>query len=336
MNRTLVLTFAALLAAPAVRAQEPDAKELRQQALALWQDQKHAEAIPLMQKVVEANPKDGLIWHHLGYSLHSLQKWDEALAAHIKASAFPNVAPTATYNVACVYALKKDKDKAFEWLHKAVAAGFRQADHMDNDSDMDSLRDDPRYAKVIDAIAKAPAVAAPASVFAFGADRASARIASFSRKGAPQAAVHYGRPKWSADKAKALESEKLIGKRWRLGSDFWTTLDCNVPLVLGGKELAPGSYYLVAELKAKNEVVLVALDPAQVRQTTLDAYEAHKTTGGTEIPCKLETAAKEASALHMAFEPEAEGQTRGTFRIAYGAHQLSLPFELKIGKPAER
>lgn len=334
MNRTLVLTLATLLAMPALRAQETDPKELRKQALAAWQDQKHEEAIPLMQKVVAANPKDGLVWHHLGYSLHMLGKFDQALEAHIQASAFPSVAPTATYNAACVYALKKDKDKAFEWLHKAINAGFRGADHMDNDSDMDSLRDDPRYAKVVEAIQKAPPVSTPPSVFAFNADRASARIACFSPKGSPgQAAIHYGRPKWTAERAKY--TDKFVGKRWRLGKDCWTTLDNNVPIVIGGKEFAPGSHYLVAELKSKNEVTLIVLDSNQIRQSKLDAFEAEKTTGGVEIPLQLEAAKKEADLFSIAFELESEGATKGILSLAWGPHRLTTPFELKIAK-AER
>ncbi len=48
-----------------------------------------------------------------------------------------------------MYALKGDKDKAFEWLLKAAEAGWNDTAHMARDSDMDSLRDDPRYDKII-------------------------------------------------------------------------------------------------------------------------------------------------------------------------------------------
>jgi DUF2911 family protein len=34
------------------------------------------------------------------------------------------------------------------------------------------------------------------------------------------------------------------GKTWRLGKDFWTVLDTNVPLKIAGKEVAAGTYYL--------------------------------------------------------------------------------------------
>ena len=46
-------------------------------------------------------------------------------------------------------AVKGDKDQAFEWLQLAVDAGWNDSTHMDTDENLDSLRDDPRYTKLI-------------------------------------------------------------------------------------------------------------------------------------------------------------------------------------------
>ncbi len=56
------------------------------------------------------------------------------------------------YNCACMYSLNKKKDKAFEYLHKAIEIGGFGADFADRiekDSDFDNIRSDPRYPKVL-------------------------------------------------------------------------------------------------------------------------------------------------------------------------------------------
>jgi adenylate cyclase len=58
------------------------------------------------------------------------------------------VDPTDTgtlYNVACLYSVGGMKDEAMEYLEKAVANGFAQKAWIENDSDLDPLRDMPRY-----------------------------------------------------------------------------------------------------------------------------------------------------------------------------------------------
>jgi len=49
------------------------------------------------------------------------------------------------YNVACVYALGGEKDKAITCLQHAVQAGFAHRDWVENDPDLNSLRDDPHF-----------------------------------------------------------------------------------------------------------------------------------------------------------------------------------------------
>ncbi len=57
--------------------------------------------------------------------------------------------PTAHYNLACRYALLKQRDKAITTLRKAVELGYRDFDFMKEDHDLDSIRKDPRFRKLI-------------------------------------------------------------------------------------------------------------------------------------------------------------------------------------------
>jgi len=53
--------------------------------------------------------------------------------------------PIVHYNLACSYSLLNQPNRAFEALERAIAQGYRDADHMDKDGDLDNVRGDPRY-----------------------------------------------------------------------------------------------------------------------------------------------------------------------------------------------
>ena len=57
--------------------------------------------------------------------------------------------PTAHYNLACRYALLKQRDKAIKTLRRAVELGYRDFDFMQEDHDLDSIRKDPRFRKLV-------------------------------------------------------------------------------------------------------------------------------------------------------------------------------------------
>src|SRR5262249_38480191 len=59
--------------------------------------------------------------------------------------------PGVLYDTACSLALTGDKEKAFQFLNRAIKAGWRGTERMKNDSDLNSLRDDPRWAMAISA-----------------------------------------------------------------------------------------------------------------------------------------------------------------------------------------
>ena len=51
--------------------------------------------------------------------------------------------------MACAYALQKNRDAAFEWLDRSRAAGFDLGDYLTKDRDLRSLRDDPRWDRLV-------------------------------------------------------------------------------------------------------------------------------------------------------------------------------------------
>ena len=57
--------------------------------------------------------------------------------------------PTAHYNLACRYALLKQPDLALATLRQALEVGYRDFRYMEEDHDLDSIRKDPRFRKLL-------------------------------------------------------------------------------------------------------------------------------------------------------------------------------------------
>jgi hypothetical protein len=53
------------------------------------------------------------------------------------------------YNAACFQSLAGDKDAAFTSLRRALALGFRNLSHLQEDSDLTLLHGDPRWAEIV-------------------------------------------------------------------------------------------------------------------------------------------------------------------------------------------
>ena len=79
-------------------------------------------------------------------------------------------------------------------------------------------------------------------------ERGSARILYWDTKANTafgHFAIDYGRPAWKKEYEDAVNFDKLTkGKTYRLGSNFWSSLDTQLPLKISGVRVAPGHYYL--------------------------------------------------------------------------------------------
>lgn len=91
--------------------------------------------------------RSGSEWFERGMEHHGDARWDAAIDAFRKAIEAGYREEVATFNIACARARKGDKDLAFEWLDKAMQGGFDVHGHLD-DSDLDGLHSDPRWAEL--------------------------------------------------------------------------------------------------------------------------------------------------------------------------------------------
>ncbi|MBI5691770.1 MAG: hypothetical protein HZC55_16925 [Verrucomicrobia bacterium] len=60
--------------------------------------------------------------------------------------------PTAHYNLACSLALSKRRSDALRVLHRAVALGYRDLDWMQQDPDLDPLKDHPEFQALLETL----------------------------------------------------------------------------------------------------------------------------------------------------------------------------------------
>jgi tetratricopeptide (TPR) repeat protein len=96
---------------------------------------------------------DGASWFSHGYSLHQSGHYIEAIDAFSHAIGLGHRQATCMYNVACGYALLNDKENALFWLDRALGGGFDQINLLKEDSDLDSLRSDPRFKDIVQKLA---------------------------------------------------------------------------------------------------------------------------------------------------------------------------------------
>ncbi len=139
---------------PTEKPTEEDPRQVEtttaEEASALQQAGRWEEAAEAWRRVAEQTPDSGTAWFNLGYCLHAAGRLDEAIDVHRKAAEFDDYHGIAMYNLGCAYALADRPDAAIEALTASQAAGFRLRGRIESDSDLESLRQDPRLAALLE------------------------------------------------------------------------------------------------------------------------------------------------------------------------------------------
>ncbi len=115
-------------------------------ALSLYYTGHTDAAATAMQNVVDTHPRMPGIRPFLAMCLSAQGKHSEA-RAQLNDSVIRNaeVDPDIAYSVASVYALEEMREKAFEWLERAIALGNANQPCFENDPNWLSLKSDPRF-----------------------------------------------------------------------------------------------------------------------------------------------------------------------------------------------
>jgi len=142
-----------------------------------------------------------------------------------------------------------------------------------------------------------------------------------------QVSVEYGLPVWKAEYDN-LFNKMPTGKRWRLGSNYWTNLSSSFPFEVSGKQVKAGYYYLVLERSDEKVWSLVVLEPAEVTRRQMDPYHVNlKDSGEGVVKIPLEWAREEQAAdkLQITLKLRDANPKQMEIHIRFGKHHFHTP-----------
>lgn len=175
--RTPFLALAVLLALPLAQLHAQDAAPVQPPPRSpdsdfaagneAFQKEDWAAAVKAYQAALAKGLKTRMIDFRLGYSLHMLKRYDEALKHHLLAIQLTSrpLRIDALYNSACAHALLGHKEEALKFLQYAIDTGFSDEAQLGKDTDLDSLRPDERFKKMAAGIGKMPRLDQQADFF---------------------------------------------------------------------------------------------------------------------------------------------------------------------------
>jgi len=176
------------------------------------------------------------------------------------------------------------------------------------------------------------------NIGAFGSDspeRGTTRVGYWNNAknmGAGQFAIDYGRPVWKKDYEDAAAFDKMTkGQVYRLGSNFWTTLDTDMPLNIAGKTIPAGLWYLGLHRSEDGAVwSLVFIDPTKARAAHIDASEIARAPIAFKAPMTVEKATDMKDKLTIDLTWVKPNNKDVTLRIGWGKMQLSAPIQVPV------
>lgn len=109
----------------------------------------YARALQIAERHMEFNPDDPRAATMRAVSLCRVGRSDEGKRWAERALAIDPEDAGVRYNVACLFALEGDTERAFDCLGDAIRAGFGNHDWIAHDPDLASLHDDPRFVELL-------------------------------------------------------------------------------------------------------------------------------------------------------------------------------------------
>jgi len=167
-------------------------------------------------------------------------------------------------------------------------------------------------------------------------ERGSARVLYWDTKANTafgEFAIDYGRQPWRKEYDDPATFDKLTkGKTYRLGSNYWTILDTNVPLKVSGTAVAPGLYYLgLARSADGDKWNLLFIDAAKTRSMRIDAYQIDRAPVLFQVPMSIEPVNEPVEKLTITLSYPKDKPKNVKLRIAWGKLQLTAPVEVTVG-----
>ncbi len=91
------------------------------------------------------------IWEE-AWNAHQSDQFDTSIRLFTRTAEMDYRREASLYNIGCGYALQSDAGNAVVWLQKAIDEGFDQWNLIESDSDLDPIRSDPRFRRLLDTL----------------------------------------------------------------------------------------------------------------------------------------------------------------------------------------
>ena len=103
------------------------------------------KTIKVLNKYLEFNPDDARAFYLGAGALIKNNQLEMAVQWIEKAISINPDEISVLYNATCVYSLLGKTDEALDYFEKAIEAGFASRNWIDNDTDLDNIRNHPRF-----------------------------------------------------------------------------------------------------------------------------------------------------------------------------------------------
>jgi adenylate cyclase len=107
------------------------------------------KAIALIEKHLQFNPDDARALYLGGLIFMDLGETEKAITWADRANAIDPDDPGLLYNLTCIYSLAGMVDQALACFEAAIQSGFATREWIENDLDLDPIRNQPRFQKAL-------------------------------------------------------------------------------------------------------------------------------------------------------------------------------------------
>jgi hypothetical protein len=144
--------------------------------------------------------------------------------------------------------------------------------------------------------------------------------------------VDFGRPAWRKEYEEAGRFDAMTrGKVWRLGNNYWTILDSNLPIKIGGRDIPIGLWYLGLDRSADGKTWSLAfIDPVKARRGRHDGFTMETVPVEFKVPMTTAQPAGLTEKLTMTLTAGKEDMKKVTLRISWGRVELTAPVQVQL------
>jgi adenylate cyclase len=103
---------------------------------------------------VDLHPRESRAWYLGAHALFELGRIEEGLQWNERAMELGPRDPATLYNAACLFCLAGQLDRCFECFELAVDNGFHNSSWLENDPDLEAVREDPRYHRLLERLSR--------------------------------------------------------------------------------------------------------------------------------------------------------------------------------------